>query len=94
MEHQSKRKWLAVAFMFFSVAAFSLSEPPTQAATSAVGLCETCADNCRGEAYQVYVECRGNGGSQSYCEQQDGNYYNSCFSTFCSYGLGCPYIAQ
>lgn len=61
--------------------------PPN--AVCALGRCETCTEQCRNESFSIYNQCRTNGGSVSYCDDQMQDYNSTCQSLFCP---GCPFL--
>lgn len=84
------RKLFVLLFML--VAALALTVPVNSSKAATSGSCFTCSEGCRGDAGIIYAHCRANGGTPEACGAQEENYYNACFGTTCSYGLGCEMI--
>lgn len=61
----------------------------TTRSVCAFGFCTDCGQQCRNESFHHFNQCRENGGSVAFCDEQQESYNANCQSVFCS---GCPFL--
>lgn len=83
-----KRKILVAVFMLLSIAALGLSNNQV---ACAFDFCYDCQNSCYDESGHAYYQCRENGGSQAYCDQQSAQYFRNCQLLFC---VECPVVSS